>query len=90
MQRKQMKKQLKKQAKKNKKIDYKSIIEDNWLIEKLNLDSYYYLINHTEDFRDLFKKSRSKDFVQNVDEEAENQLMEAWDKFFTAEEKEIL
>lgn len=41
----------------------------------MNLDTYFFLINNTEDFRDLFKKNKSKDFASKVEEQAENQLM---------------
>ena len=48
------------------------------------------MINNTEDFRDLFKKSKSKDFASNVEEQAESQLMQSWDNFFSVDERDLL
>ena len=48
-QRKAMKK-LKKASKKSKKqIDYREIIEEQWMIQKMSLDTYHYLINYVDE-----------------------------------------
>ena len=59
----------------------------------MNLDTYHYLINFIDDqeeLREPFKKSKSKEFISNLESVAENLLMRSWEKAFTPEERDLL
>ena len=63
------------------------------MIQKMSLDTYHYLINFIDDqeeLREPFKKSKAKDFVSNLETEAENLLMRCWEKAFSPDERELL
>lgn len=59
----------------------------------MSLDNYFFLISHIDEMEELkkpFKKIKSKDFVQNLENVVESHLMKAWDKFLTPDEREFL
>ena len=43
-----------------------------------------------EELREPFKKRKAKDFVKNLETEAETLLMQCWTKAFSPDERELL